>query len=80
MATQPCPCGNYGNPNGACTCTQTQIQRYMSRMGGPLLDRIDISVASFPKDSVGGQDAGQAVVFGRIEAWRNLPIVSLTNQ
>jgi len=44
MATQGCPCGNYGNPNGTCSCTQTQIQRYMSRISGPLLDRIDIHV------------------------------------
>ncbi len=44
MATQVCPCGNYGNPNGTCTCTQTQMQRYMSKISGPLLDRIDIHV------------------------------------
>ncbi len=44
MATQGCPCGNYGNPNGTCTCTQTQIQGYMSRISGSLLDRIDIHV------------------------------------
>jgi magnesium chelatase family protein len=40
----PCPCGNYGNPNKECTCTPTMIQRYLSKISGPLLDRIDIHV------------------------------------
>lgn len=40
----PCPCGNYGNPNVECTCTPTMIQRYLSRISGPLLDRIDIHI------------------------------------
>ncbi len=40
----PCPCGNYGNPNQECTCTPTQIQKYQSKISGPLLDRIDIHI------------------------------------
>ena len=40
----PCPCGNYGNPAKECTCTTNQIQRYLSKISGPLLDRIDIHV------------------------------------
>ncbi len=40
----PCPCGNFGNPHKACTCTPTAIQRYLSKISGPLLDRIDIHV------------------------------------
>ena len=43
-AMNPCPCGNYGNPKRACTCTPNQIQRYRAKISGPLLDRIDIQV------------------------------------
>lgn len=41
-AMNPCPCGNYGSSAKACRCTPSQIQRYLSRISGPLLDRIDI--------------------------------------
>ena len=43
-ATNPCPCGFYGshNPAHRCTCTPGQIHRYLHKISGPLLDRIDI--------------------------------------
>jgi len=40
----PCPCGNYGNPMKECTCTPPGIIKYLSKISGPLLDRIDIHV------------------------------------
>jgi magnesium chelatase family protein len=43
-ATNPCPCGWFGDPQRACRCGEAQRQRYWSRLSGPLLDRIDLQV------------------------------------
>ena len=40
----PCPCGYYGSKSRACRCTQKEIRRYLDRVSGPLLDRIDIQI------------------------------------
>ena len=44
LATNPCPCGNYGVRGASCTCPPAAIRRYLGRLSGPLLDRIDIEV------------------------------------
>lgn len=43
-AMNPCPCGYQGHPTRACRCTPEQIQRYRSRLSGPLIDRIDLCI------------------------------------
>lgn len=43
-AMNPCPCGYLSHPNGRCHCTSDQVQRYRSRISGPLLDRIDMHI------------------------------------
>ena len=40
----PCPCGNYGSSTAECKCSASQIHRYLNKLSGPLLDRIDIHV------------------------------------
>lgn len=47
-AMNPCPCGNYNHPTIACTCRPGEIQGYLGRVSGPLMDRIDLHVEVTP--------------------------------
>jgi magnesium chelatase family protein len=72
----PCPCGNHGNPNAECSCSPQQIQRYMSKISGPLLDRIDIhcEVASVKYQELASKRSGETSrqVRERVMAARDL--------
>lgn len=61
-AMNPCPCGHYGDPVKECTCTPHQIQKYFSRISGPLLDRIDlhIDVPRVQYEEMAGQRAEES--------------------
>jgi len=53
-AMNPCPCGYAGDPGGRCHCSADQVNRYRSRVSGPLLDRIDmhVHVSAMPVDQL----------------------------
>jgi magnesium chelatase family protein len=73
-ALNPCPCGRWGDPTGQCRCTPMQIQRYVSRISGPLLDRIDmqVEVPALRFEELAGDALAEAseVVRGRVLAAR----------
>jgi magnesium chelatase family protein len=62
-AMNPCPCGWLGDASGRCACTPDQVTRYRSRVSGPLLDRIDLTldVPSLPAAELVASDARQPV-------------------
>ncbi|MBQ4152954.1 MAG: YifB family Mg chelatase-like AAA ATPase, partial [Oscillospiraceae bacterium] len=47
-AMNPCPCGYFGSPNRECTCSKTKVQQYLSKVSGPLLDRLDLHIDAMP--------------------------------
>ena len=49
-AMNPCPCGYYNHPKKACTCNDNAVHKYLNRVSGPLLDRIDIHIEVPPVD------------------------------
>lgn len=48
MGTQVCPCGYFNHPEKECTCSPVMVQRYLNKISGPLLDRIDLHVEVTP--------------------------------
>jgi magnesium chelatase family protein len=61
-AMNPCPCGYLGDRTRECSCTPTQVQRYQSRLSGPLLDRIDMHVEVPPVQvkEIGSAESGSS--------------------
>lgn len=61
VAMNPCPCGYYGHPSRVCTCSQRTVNKYLSRVSGPLLDRIDlhIEVPSVEFESISSHEEGE---------------------
>jgi magnesium chelatase family protein len=67
LAANPCPCGRYGSQDDECTCTPIARRRYLARLSGPLLDRVDIrlsvrrlSIAALRASGEHGEDSSAA--------------------
>jgi magnesium chelatase family protein len=77
-AMNPCPCGFLTDPQKECVCTPLQIQRYRSKISGPLLDRIDIQVEvpTLRYQELATKDAGESsdVIRERVNAARMLQL------
>ena len=71
----PCRCGWYGHPSGSCRCTPEQVERYVQKISGPLLDRIDlhVQVPSVPFDAMRRREHPEpsSAVKARVDAARH---------
>ena len=77
-AMNPCPCGFLGDPLKRCSCTPFQVSRYMGRVSGPLLDRIDMQVnvqrVEFADLNDGERPESSAVIKARVMAAREIQL------
>ena len=83
MAANPCPCGNLGGRGKACLCSIQELQRYKRKIGGPLLDRIDIRVAvepTTPERLLGPAGEPGSSVRARIEAAIRIQVNSIAEK
>lgn len=75
-AMNPCPCGYFGHPSRPCTCSPAGVSRYLSRVSGPLLDRIDLHIEVPPVEidqlSASGSEEPSAAIQQRVERARAL--------
>ena len=75
-AMNPCPCGWYGDPSGRCTCSQAAVDRYLSRISGPMLDRVDmiVEVSSVKFDELRSRTEAEPsfAIKARVDAARNI--------
>jgi len=78
-AMNPCPCGYLTDPKRNCKCTPTQVERYLSRISGPLVDRIDIHIEvpavpfadlSSTRDGTDSATMRKQVIHARQRQWK----------
>jgi magnesium chelatase family protein len=84
LAANPCPCGKFSGKGRGCTCTSLQVRRYLGKLSGPLMDRIDIRVTVDPVGRVelASQEFGEssADIRSRVIAARNLAAIRFKDE
>jgi len=75
-AMNPCPCGYFGHPSRPCTCSSKSVDKYLARISGPLLDRLDLHIEVPPVefDELTGKENGEdsATIKRRVEMARKI--------
>ena len=79
----PCPCGNHGSLTAECKCTASQIHRYLNKLSGPLLDRIDIHIevdnVTYDQLQVDEYAESSAVIRERVNKARDIQLARLSS-
>ena len=75
-AMNPCPCGYYGHPTRKCICSKNQVDHYLNKISGPMLDRFDIHLEVAPVEfadlSSGEKEESSASIRQRVQAARDI--------
>ena len=75
-ASNPCPCGYYGDPEKRCSCTNSQIQMYRRKLSGPLMDRIDLFLnvpqLKYEKLVATDEKNSSSIIRGKVEGARKI--------
>lgn len=66
IATNPCPCGNFGSPDKLCLCSSLAVENYWKKFSGPLLDRVDIRVPLLQKQTLPRDFPSEAGIYSGI--------------
>lgn len=79
----PCPCGNYGSKTQVCSCSPSQIHKYLSKLSGPLMDRIDLHVevdsVSYEELNSNSEEESSSIIKERVDKARKIQLERFKN-
>ena len=82
-AMNPCPCGYFGHPTKPCTCSSSLVTRYLNRISGPLLDRLDLHIevppVEFDQLSSSKEEESSAAIKKRVDEARKIQFQRFAN-